>query len=424
MNRKIDSRAETTPPIEPKVPVLPTAHTQRPIDGSARPRQAWPAGLIVCVAFLAAACGGSSQKASAGGGGGSGSAHTTTVNITLTPQGCAPQPATVETGDIQFNVTNKNADAISEAELRTSNLSHLLGEQENLAPGLAGGFELTVEPGNYVINCPGAHQSHAPFAVTGTAKTISATDQAGLKQAVSGYATYVDQQTADLVSSSQTLCHDINAGNLTQAKIDYPKARIYYERIEPVASVWGTLDTQIDGRINNPVTNPAALEGFHRIEEIMWTKGTLSGVAGFCNRLVKNEQQLHTLVATASYNPVTMASGATDLINEAGDSKISGEEERYSNTDFIVFQANVDGAMEVVNLLKPYLQQADPALLNTVEQRHATVEAAIAKYQATPGYDHTGYVEYSTVVDSQRRQLSGVVQAFAEALSKIPGQVG
>ena len=191
-----------------------------------------------------------------------------------------------------------------------------------------------------------------------------------------------------------------------------------------MASVWGTLDTQIDGRINNPVTNPAALEGFHRIEEIMWTKGTLSGVAGFCNRLVKNEQQLHTLVATASYNPVTMASGATDLINEAGDSKISGEEERYSNTDFIVFQANVDGAMEVVNLLKPYLQQADPALLNTVEQRHATVEAAIAQYQATPGYDHTGYVEYSTVVDSQRRQLSGVVQAFAEALSKIPGQVG
>ena len=127
--------------------MLPTAHTQRPIDGSARPRQASPAGLIVCVAFLAAACGGSSQKASAGGGGGSGSAHTTTVNITLTPQGCAPQPATVETGDIQFNVTNKNADAISEAELRTSNLSHLLGEQENLAPGLAGGFELTVEPG-------------------------------------------------------------------------------------------------------------------------------------------------------------------------------------------------------------------------------------------------------------------------------------
>ena len=54
-----------------------------------------------------------------------------------------------------------------------------------------------------------------------------------------------------------------------------------------------------------------------------------------------------------------MASGATDLINEAATSKISGEEERYSNTDLPVFQANVDGAMEVVGLLTPYLQHKD-----------------------------------------------------------------
>ena len=46
---------------------------------------------------------------------------------------------------------------------------------------------------------------------------------------------------------------------MTQAEQLYPQARIYYERIEPVAEVWGTLDTAIDGRIDNPVTNPADL---------------------------------------------------------------------------------------------------------------------------------------------------------------------
>src|SRR5580658_6067923 len=118
-----------------------------------------------------------------------------------------------------------------------------------------------------------------------------------------------------------------------------------------------------------------------------------------------------------------MASGATDLINEAATSKITGEEERYSNTDLIVFQANVEGAMEVVNLLKPYLTQSDPALLGQINQRDQAVESAIAKYKATPGYDDTGYVEYSTVLDPQRRQLSATVQAFAESLSKMSGQV-
>ena len=346
------------------------------------------------------------------------------MNITLTSQGCAPQPAKVATGDIQFNVTNKDAGAVSEAELRTSNLSHLLGEQENLTPGLSGDFELTVEPGDYVINCPGAHQAHAPFTVTGKAKTVSSADASTLTRAVSAYATYVNQQTASLVSSSQTICKDITTGNISQAKIDYPRSRIYYERIEPVASVWGTLDAAIDGRVDNPVTNPADLEGFHRIEELLWTNDTLTGAARYCSGLVTNEKQLQTLVRTATYNPVTMASGATDLINEASDSKITGEEERYSNVDFVVFQANVDGAMEVVDLFKSYLQTADPTLLSTIEQRHQAVEAAIAKYRVTPGYDDTGYVEYSTVLDPQRKQLSGVVQAFAEALSKIPGQVG
>src|SRR5580658_4857974 len=106
-----------------------------------------------------------------------------------------------------------------------------------------------------------------------------------------------------------------------------------------------------------------------------------------------------------------MASGATDLINEAATSKITGEEERYSNTDLIVFQANVDGAMEVVNLVKPYLRKTNLQTLSKIEHEYQAVLSAIGKYKATPGYDDTGYVEYSTVLDPQRRQLSAVVQA-------------
>jgi iron uptake system component EfeO len=347
----------------------------------------------------------------------------TTVNITLTPQGCAPKPTKVATGQIQFNVKNKNAGAVSEAELRTNNLSHILAEQENLTPGLSGGFALVVQPGHYIINCPGASQQHAAFTVTGKSKASNWKTSSVLTTAVSDYATYVNQQVGDLVTSTQALCAAIDAGNQGQAEQLYPQARIYYERIEPVAEVWGTLDTSIDGRIDNPVTNPADLEGFHRIEELMWADNTLDGAPTFCSQLVQHEQQLQTLVSTASYDPVTMASGATDLINEAATSKITGEEERYSNTDFIVFQANVDGAMEVFNLLKPSLRRTDPSLVSQIQRQYQSVENTIAQYQATPGYDDTGYVEYSQVLDPQRRTLSAKVQAFAEALSKVSGQV-
>jgi iron uptake system component EfeO len=350
-------------------------------------------------------------------------AKQTTVNITLTPQGCAPKPATVATGQVQFNVKNKNADAVSEAELRTANLSHILGEQENLTPGLSGGFALVVQPGKYIVNCPGASRQHATFKVTGKSKAKSWKTSAALSSAVTGYGTYVNQQVAGLVTSTQAMCTAINAGNQALAEQLYPDARVYYERIEPVAEVWGSLDTDIDGRIDNPVTNPADLEGFHKIEMLLWDNNTLTGAAAYCSQLVENEQQLAQLVSSASYDPVTMASGATDLINEAATSKITGEEERYSNTDFIVFQANVEASMEVVNLLKPYLQKTSPQTLSKIQNEYQAVESAIAKYKVTPGYDNTGYVEFSTVLDPQRRQLSAVVQAFAESLSKISGQV-
>jgi iron uptake system component EfeO len=373
---------------------------------------------LASLALLASAC-----SSSHGSSGSAASAHTSTVTIDLTPQGCAPKPAKIAAGPVQFNVTNTNAGAVSEAELRTSNLAKILGEQENLTPGLSGGFSLDLQPGTYKINCPGASVQHWNFTVTGKASGASWQSNPQLAAAVSSYGSYIDQNAASLVTHTQAFCQAIDAGNMAQAEVLYPKARVYYERIEPVAEIWGSLDTEIDGRWENPVTVASQFIGFHKIEQLIWADDTLAGTPKLCSALVGHEQQLLTLVRSAQYNPLEMASGATDLINEAATSKISGEEERYSNTDLPVFQANVDGAMEVVGLLQPYLQHKDPGLLSQIRQRNAAVATLLAKYKASPGYDDTGYVEYSTVLDPQRRQLSTAVNALAESLSKLSIQV-
>ena len=386
------------------------------------PRATALAAISAGLALTAAGCG-SSSGASGSASPAAAAGKATTVSISLTPQGCAPKPAKVAAGEVDFNVANKDADAVSEAELRTGDLAKILGEQENLTPGLSGGFALTLQPGTYKINCPGATQSHWTLTVGGKASGPAWQSNPQLAAAVSGYSSYVSQNTARMVTSTQQMCAAIDAKNLSQAEARYPKARVFYERIEPVAEIWGNLDTDIDGRWENPVTVQSQFTGFHRIEQMMWADNTLKGASPMCAGLVKNEQQLLTLVRSASYNPLEMASGATDLINEAATAKIDGEEERYSNTDLPVFQANVDGAMEVVTLLQPYLQRKDPGLLTLIQRRAAAITAQMAHYQASPGYDGTGYVEYSTVLDTQRRQLSGTVNAFAEALSKVSLQV-
>jgi iron uptake system component EfeO len=118
-----------------------------------------------------------------------------------------------------------------------------------------------------------------------------------------------------------------------------------------------------------------------------------------------------------------MASGATDLINEAGTNKISGEEERYSNTDLPVFEANVQASMQVIDLLSPYLQAKNASTVTLIKQRHDAVESLLTKYKATPGYENTGYVDYGTVTKTDRKQLSAAVNALAEAMSKVSSEV-
>jgi iron uptake system component EfeO len=390
-----------------------------------------PAAAAVLAAALAVtACGssgstsapGSGSSAAASGGSG-GDAKPAAVTITLTNEGCAPRPAKIVAGPVEFTVKNSDAGGVTEAELRSQDLAHILGEQENLTPGLSGGFSLIIQPGSYKISCPGASTADSDFTVTGKQAGPAWESTPALAAAVRGYSAYVAQNTRALVSHTQQFCAAISAGNRTQAQLRYPQARVYYEQIEPVAEVWGSLDTQIDGRWENPVTAASQFLGFHRLEQILWKSKTMKGAAGFCAGLVSREQQLATLVSKAQYSPLEISSGATDLINEAATAKITGEEERYSDTDFVVFEANMTAAREVVKLLKPYLFTKDPAILTLIQRRDRAVQKLLAKYRATPGYDHTGFVSYAKVTKADRRTLSAAVNAYSEALSGLPAQV-
>jgi len=314
--RRQEPHETTSGPVGPGLVPARRLSARRPLA-----RRAGGAGVTVLatVAALGAltGCGSSGGGSGPAAGGGSGSGKPTTVSIDLTPQGCLPKPAKISAGQVEFTVTNKDADAVSEAELRTNDLAKILGEQENLTPGLSGGFTLTIQPGSYKISCPGATQPHATLTVSGKASGVAWQSSPQLSAAVQGYSSYVSHNTATLVTSTQKFCKAINAGNMEQARVAYPQARVYYERIEPVAEIWGDLDTQIDGRWENPVTVKSQFTGFHRLEQLLWEDNTLTGAPKLCSGLVTHEQQLLKLVRSAQYNPLEMASGATDLRRSA-----------------------------------------------------------------------------------------------------------
>lgn len=371
--------------------------------------------LLGATALLATAC----VSESTAGGAKSSAKGNGDVTVMLTPSGCEPSPKSVSAGVVNFTVRNSNADGVSEAELLSG--GRMLGEQENLSPGLSGGFSLRLDNGSYQIYCPGATREKFDFTVTGSSTTSWRSDPA-LVAATKQYATWVNGQVAQLESTTQSFVNSVNSGNLGAAEIQYGQARVYYERVEPVAEIWGSLDLDIDGRIDD-FPSPARFQGFHRIEQLMFQQHTLIGASTYANQLLKNVQQLRTLVGQATYQPAEIADGATSLVDEIQSSKMTGEEERYSHIDLVDFRANLDGSMQAFDELVPALKKTDPDLVRVIQDRYRAVVGALAPYVQSPGYLDTGYVNYATVGAVARKQLSQVVNSFGEEMSKVAAKV-
>jgi iron uptake system component EfeO len=368
------------------------------------------AAALACL--LLASCSGAEQAADAAG--------TTTVMVSLTPQGCQPKPASISAGPVTFNVSNDGADAVSEAELLAG--QRIMGEKENLAPGLSGTFSLRLNAGAYQVYCPGAERSRWTLRVTGSAAPQAADLRPLLRVAVGQYHDFVLSQASELVRRTDRFVAAVKAGDVGQAKLLFAPARYPYEQIEPVAESFGDLDPRIDARIND-VADPASWTGFHRLEKALWVDGSVKGMAPVADQLKADVARLHQLVSTESYQPAQLANGASELLDEVATSKVTGEEDRYSHTDLSDFEANVIGAKEAFEMLRPALDRRDPALGATIEDRFEAVITALAPYLSDTSHDGSGYVSYDTVSTAERRTLAQQVDALAEPLSRVASTI-
>ncbi|WUH93683.1 iron uptake system protein EfeO [Streptomyces sp. NBC_00433] len=379
------------------------------------------AATVITAGLLMTACGGGKDdsKGSTPADADNAAAKSSTVKIDISDKDCAPTPATVPAGTVKFDVGNKGSAKVTEAELLDG--GKILGEKENLTPGLSGDFTLNLDAGKYQVYCPGAKTEKTEFTVTGTAEKTWK-DEPALVTATRQYATWVTGEVRELVTGTDAFTAAVKAGKTDDAKKLYGKARVHYERIESTAEVWGDIDGRIDGRIDDAAT-AADFTGFHRIEQELWEKNSTAGLGTLADRLSADVHDLYTKVQKVEYQPAAIANGATDLVNEIQSSKITGEEERYSHIDLLDFDGNLAGANEAVSVLLPVLKQKDPALADTVAQRYQATATALKAYAATPGYEDSGYVDYSKVTDAQRRVLAQAVDAYAESVSKIAGKI-
>lgn len=207
----------------------------------------------------------------------------------------------------------------------------------------------------------------------------------------------------------------LEAGDLERAKAIYPEARMPWERIEPVAGLFGDLDPALDAREGDVPKDTWG--GWHYFEKKLWIDETTDGLDPYVEETDGDASRLVEVAETIEMSPPDVAGGAVDLLGEVSASKITGEEERYSHTDLWDFQANVDGSEAAFEAVAPLI--ADEALVAAIRDRFAGLERELSRYR-----DGDGFVVYTDVGESARRKLSRLVDATAEPLSQVASEVG
>ncbi|MGH3465734.1 MAG: iron uptake system protein EfeO, partial [Kribbellaceae bacterium] len=280
------------------------------------------------------------------------------VAVTAGDSECKLSRAEVLAGTSTFSVTNGGS-KVTEFYVYAEG-DRVMGEVENIGPGLKRDLIVELPAGSYQTACkPGmvGDGIRGDLKVTGDAAAQIDTDTA-LKQATQSYQRYVNSQSVALEEKTTEFVAAVKAGDVAKAKALFPVSRTYWERIEPVAESFGDLDPKIDAR-ENDVEPGTEWTGFHRIEKALWVSNTTKGMEKYADQLLVDVKTVVAKAKAVELNPLQLANGAKELLDEVATGKITGEEDRYSHTDLYDFQANVEGSQAAVQALRPALQARD-----------------------------------------------------------------
>ncbi|EFL10959.1 MULTISPECIES: iron uptake system protein EfeO [Actinomycetes] len=344
----------------------------------------------------------------------SGAASGGPIKVEASDTSCSVSATTAAAGNLTFEIANKGT-KVTEFYLYAEG-DRIMGEVENIAPGLNRRLIVEVpEAGKYQTACkPGMSGNgiRGDFTVTGGAQGQS-NASAQKTAATKSYATYVENNSSALETETEKFVAAVKAGKVDEAKAEYARTRVFYERIEPVAEKFGDLDPSIDAR-EADVEPGQQFTGFHRLEKDLWTTGLKPDSPQIADKLLTDVKALVAKTKTLQLSVLDLANGAKGLLDEVATKKITGEEETFSHTDLWDFQANLDGSKGAIAALRPILQERDAALVSTLDKEFANVQGLLDKTRSGDGFKY-----YNELSQDQVKAFASAVDALSEPLSKV-----
>jgi iron uptake system component EfeO len=385
---------------------------------ASRRRLAVAAAAVVLPLALAACTDNASPASPAGATG--------PIQVTSTSDACKVSTPAAKSGNLTFSVQN-GGNEVTEFYLLAEDGLRIVGEVENIGPGLTRNLVVTVPAGKYTTACkPGMEGDgiRTAFEVTesGAQPAADSNLKALSEQGAVRYLAYVKDQSEQLLAGTKKFAGAYAAGDAAGARELYAATRMHWERIEPVAESFGDLDPKLDAR-EADLADGEEWTGWHRAEKDLFPPAGFPALSTperekLAAHLVADTEELATRTRTVELTPDKLGNGAKELLDEVATGKVTGEEETWSHTDLWDFQANVDGARIAFENLKPVLDQKDPELSKSLDTKFAALQSEL-KTHAKGG----GFVYYDELSPEQVQRLAALVDSLGEPLSNLTAAV-
>lgn len=348
------------------------------------------------------------------------------ITVTSSASECTLSSVEAPAGTIQFEVLN-TGDETTEFYILANDGMRVVGEVENIGPGLSRNLLIQAPAGTYFTVCKpggtGAGIGNAAFTVTesGAQIALSADTQALVDTAAANYASYVRNEIDQLTTGTEEFVAAYVAGDFDTARSLYAPTRMHWERVETVAESFGDLDPKLDLR-EADLEEGQEWTGWHAIEKDLWPQDAEPGFQPYdaakrerlADLLVTDTLTLQTNVQDLNFDLPQLTNGAIGLLDEVATGKVTGEEEIWSHTDLWDFQANVDGAAVLYAGVRDVLVKKNPELAAQLDEEFALLQKLLDAQRVGDGFTY-----YNNLTSAQIKALADQVNALAEPLNKL-----
>ena len=347
------------------------------------------------------------------------------LSVDSTEDACTVSAADAPAGNISFSITN-SGEQVTEFYLLADDGLRIVGEAENIGPGLTRNLVVQLEAGHYLTACKpgmsGDGVGKTDFTVTESDAVVATPGRAAeIETANKNYGAYVSDQIDQLVTGTTAFAAAYLAGDDDAARTLYASTRMHWERVETVAESFGDLDPKLDLR-QADLEEGQDWTGWHAIEKDLWPADAEAGFTAYspdkratlAEQLVADTNTLNANVQGLSFTLSQLTNGAIGLLDEVASGKVTGEEEFWSHTDLWDFQANIDGATVLYAGVRGMLIEADADLASTLDNEFAALQTLLDAQRIGDGF-----TLYTDLSPTEIKALADQVNALGEPLNQL-----